>query len=204
MTVTEQSTERSAAPPARSSHRRSSRRRRRRRSPVVPLLIGAAVTSGAALAVYVRVTRRRRRRTVGGPRRTPASASRSPDGRLRPRPPRRRRPPSRSSRDAGTSAPHRTRLAPPLPAAHGTGTFVTAKSSGKVIGDGSDVRRFKVQVEEGTGVDPKKAAAEISAVLADERGWTRDRKHSFQLVSGGAYDFEVKIATPDTVDDICG
>ncbi|EFL24076.1 putative membrane protein, partial [Streptomyces himastatinicus ATCC 53653] len=86
----------------------------------------------------------------------------------------------------------------------GTGTFVTAKSSGKVIGGAGDVRRFKVQVEEGTGIDPKKAAAEISAVLADERGWTRDRKHSFQLVSGGDFDFEVKIATPDTVDDICG
>ncbi|WP_421110511.1 DUF3152 domain-containing protein [Streptomyces sp. NEAU-S77] len=207
MTVTEPSPERSAAPPARSSHRRSSRRRRRRRSPVVPLLIGAAVTSGAALAVYAVLPG-----DGGGVRSAPAdsaAATRSPAADYAPTAAP-TAPPSRSSRDAGPARP----TAPTSPAGTGTptgtaspagtGTFVTAKSSGKVIGDGGDVRRFKVQVEEGTGVDPKRAAAEISAVLADERGWTRDRKHSFQLVSGGAYDFEVKIATPDTVDDICG
>ncbi|MER6138958.1 DUF3152 domain-containing protein [Streptomyces sparsogenes] len=84
------------------------------------------------------------------------------------------------------------------------GVFVTAKSSGAVIGEGSRLRRFKVQVEKGTGVDPERAAAEISAVLADKRGWTRDRRHSFQLVSDGPSDFQVKIATPATVDEICG
>ncbi|WP_413102704.1 DUF3152 domain-containing protein [Streptomyces sp. Inha503] len=85
-----------------------------------------------------------------------------------------------------------------------TGEFVTAKSSGAVIGKGSDLRRFKVMVEKGTGVDAKRAAAEISAILADKRGWTNDGKHSFQLVADGRSDFEVKIATPDTVDKICG
>ncbi|MFI0821802.1 DUF3152 domain-containing protein [Streptomyces sp. NPDC021098] len=186
MTVTEPS-----APP---SHRRSTRRRRRRRKPVVPLLIGAAVASGALLATYALLPG-----DGGGVRSAPAdspadAAEVSPSPTTAPP----SAPPSRSSRDAAPTRP----AAPTAPA--GTGTFRTAKASGKVIGDGGDVRRFKVQVEEGTGVDPKKAAAEISAVLADRRGWTRDRKHAFQLVSGGSYDFEVKIATPDTVDDICG
>ncbi|WP_275559727.1 DUF3152 domain-containing protein [Streptomyces sp. 5-6(2022)] len=85
-----------------------------------------------------------------------------------------------------------------------TGEFVTAKSSGTVIGKGGDLRRFKVMVEKGTGVDAKRAAAEISAILADKRGWTNDGIHSFQLVADGPSDFEVKIATPDTVDEICG
>ncbi|MEU1663316.1 DUF3152 domain-containing protein [Streptomyces sparsogenes] len=84
------------------------------------------------------------------------------------------------------------------------GVFVTAKSSGAVIGEGSRLRRFKVQVEKSTGIDPERAAAEISAILADKRGWTADRRHSFQLVSDGPSDFQVKIATPDTVDEICG
>ncbi|MFI0777876.1 DUF3152 domain-containing protein [Streptomyces sp. NPDC021212] len=191
MTVTEHQ---SATSPARPSHRRSSRRRRRR-TPVVPLLIGAAVTSGVLLAGYVLLPG-----DGGGVRAAPAdspAASQSPTAAHSPTAAP-SAPPSRSSRDAGP-----TRPGAPTSAA-GTGTFITAKASGKVIGDGGDVRRFKVQVEQGTGVDPKRAAADISAVLADERGWTRDRKHSFQLVSGGAYDFEVKIATPDTVDDICG
>ncbi|WP_218053512.1 DUF3152 domain-containing protein [Streptomyces rhizosphaericus] len=85
-----------------------------------------------------------------------------------------------------------------------TGEFVTARSSGAVIGKGSDPRRFKVMVEKGTGVDAKRAAAEISAILADKRGWTNDGEHSFQPVADGPSDFEVKIATPDTVDEICG
>lgn len=85
-----------------------------------------------------------------------------------------------------------------------TGEFVTAKSSGAVIGEGSDALRFKVMVEKGTGVNAKRAAAEISAVLADRRGWTNDGTHSFRLVADGPSDFEVKIATPDTVDKICG
>ncbi|GAA2330445.1 DUF3152 domain-containing protein [Streptomyces cuspidosporus] len=84
------------------------------------------------------------------------------------------------------------------------GVFVTAKSSGAVIGEGGRPRRFKVQVEKGTDVDPERAAAEISAILADRRGWTRDGRHSFRLVSGDPSDFQVKIATPATVDRICG
>lgn len=59
-------------------------------------------------------------------------------------------------------------------------------------------------MEDGSGVDPAAAAAQIQAILADPRGWTSDRHNGFQLVSSGAYDFTVKIATPDTVDSICG
>jgi Protein of unknown function (DUF3152) len=85
----------------------------------------------------------------------------------------------------------------------GNGVFTTASASGKSDGTGTP-RRYKVQVEQGTGVSATDAAQEIEGILADPRGWTADGKDAFQLVSGGSYDFEVKIATPTTVDKICG
>lgn len=88
--------------------------------------------------------------------------------------------------------------------ATGPGTFVTAQADGTTVGTGSRVRRYKVLVEEGLDVRPGAAAAEIADVLADRRGWTRDGTNSFRLVSSGSYDFVVKIATPGTVDEICG
>jgi hypothetical protein len=88
--------------------------------------------------------------------------------------------------------------------ATGPGTFTAARADGKVVGQGSRMRRYKVLIEDGIEISPEKAAAEIAAVLADRRGWTRDGNNSFQLVGSGSYDFVVKIATPGTVDNICG
>ncbi|MFD8079654.1 DUF3152 domain-containing protein [Streptomyces sp. NPDC059718] len=86
---------------------------------------------------------------------------------------------------------------------NGNGIFTTATAEGRAVGTGV-IRRYRVQVEGGTGIDPEDAAALISSILADKRGWTRDRRNGFQLVSSGAYDFAVKIASPATVDRICG
>lgn len=88
--------------------------------------------------------------------------------------------------------------------ATGPGTFTTAQADGGVVGTGSRMRRYKVLVEDGVDVSASAAAAEISAVLADRRGWTRDGVNSFQPVGSGSYDFVVKIATPGTTDRICG
>jgi hypothetical protein len=85
----------------------------------------------------------------------------------------------------------------------GNGIFHTAQASGKAAGTGT-LRRYEVQVEEGTGVAPDEAAREIEAILADRRSWTADGHDAFQLVSQGTVDFVVKIATPATVDRICG
>lgn len=108
---------------------------------------------------------------------------------------------SPSTRDSPSASPSASAIAIP---ATGPGTFVTARADGTTVGDGSRVRRYKVLVEEGLDVRPGAAAAEIADVLADRRGWTRDGANSFRLVSGGSYDFVVKIATPGTVDEICG
>jgi Protein of unknown function (DUF3152) len=105
---------------------------------------------------------------------------------------------------SGTKAP----AAPRTPAdssvpQQGTGRFSTADASGKAAGHGT-IRRYEVQVEGGTGISAAAAAHEIQGILADKRGWTDDGRDGFQLVASGPADFVIKIATPDTVDDICG
>ncbi|MFG2316678.1 DUF3152 domain-containing protein [Streptomyces tendae] len=117
--------------------------------------------------------------------------------------------PSASPSSKSSPSPSASPSASPSPStiaipATGPGTFVTAKADGTTVGTGSRVRRYKVLVEEGIDVRPSAAAAEIADVLADDRGWTRDRTNSFRLVGSGSYDFVVKIATPGTVDEICG
>ncbi|MEU5627815.1 MULTISPECIES: DUF3152 domain-containing protein [Streptomyces] len=117
--------------------------------------------------------------------------------------------PSASPSPKSSPSPSASPSASPSPStiaipATGPGTFVTAQADGTTVGTGSRVRRYKVLIEEGIDVRPSAAAAEIADVLADGRGWTRDGTNSFRLVSSGSYDFVVKIATPGTVDEICG
>ncbi|WP_079128451.1 DUF3152 domain-containing protein [Streptomyces niveus] len=87
---------------------------------------------------------------------------------------------------------------------NGPGTFTTARSAGSPVGSGATVRRYRVQVEEGIELSERDAAVEIETILAHPRGWTADGRNSFQLVGSGPSDFDVKIATPGTVDRICG
>ncbi|WP_328659302.1 DUF3152 domain-containing protein [Streptomyces sp. NBC_00334] len=116
-------------------------------------------------------------------------------------------PPSPSPSPSGSPSAKVSASASPstiaIPAT-GPGTFVTAQADGTTVGTGSRVRRYKVLVEKGIDVRPSAAADEIADVLADDRGWTQDGTNSFRLVSSGSYDFVVKIATPGTVDRICG
>ncbi|MDT0442201.1 DUF3152 domain-containing protein [Streptomyces johnsoniae] len=86
----------------------------------------------------------------------------------------------------------------------GPGTFRVASGGGEPVGRGT-VFRYQVQVEDGIALDPDDTAAEVHAVLGHERGWTRDGRTGFRLVGGDeAADFLVRIATPATVDAICG
>ncbi|MFD0279941.1 DUF3152 domain-containing protein [Kitasatospora sp. NPDC127111] len=115
-----------------------------------------------------------------------------------------------------TPSPTRTPTPPPAPEpsapepsapdpgpGKGSGSFTVAPGAAAPVGKGP-VRRYRVEVEDGIGIDPAAAAAQIQGILADKRGWTNDRRNGFQLVASGAYDFTVKIASPGTVDRICG
>ncbi|WSB92273.1 DUF3152 domain-containing protein [Streptomyces cellulosae] len=86
----------------------------------------------------------------------------------------------------------------------GSGTFVTARSGGETVGQGSRPLRYVVEVEDGLDVSPSAAAEEIAEILGAPRGWTHDPDHAFQLVGAGApHDLSIKIATPATADALC-
>ncbi|MFI6644317.1 DUF3152 domain-containing protein [Streptomyces sp. NPDC050504] len=81
------------------------------------------------------------------------------------------------------------------------GTFTQARATGQAFGKGP-LRRYSVQVEDGTGVSAEQAAREIQKILAHPRGWAAHGRGSFQLVADRP-DFTVRIATPDTADRLC-
>ncbi|GAA4010871.1 hypothetical protein GCM10022232_59980 [Streptomyces plumbiresistens] len=66
------------------------------------------------------------------------------------------------------------------------------------------VLRYRVEVEDGLKLSAAAVAEQVEGILADRRGWTADGRSAFQRVSGGSTDFAVRVATPGTVDKICG
>ncbi|MFH9294209.1 DUF3152 domain-containing protein [Streptomyces sp. NPDC017520] len=85
--------------------------------------------------------------------------------------------------------------------ASGPGTFTVARAGVDPKGSGS---AYRVEVENGSGVDPDRAAEEIAAVLAHPRGWSHGGEQSFRQVADGPAGLVIKIATPATTDRICG
>ncbi len=85
----------------------------------------------------------------------------------------------------------------------GPGTFTTASGTSAKVGQGR-TWRYRVEIEKGLELSAADVAEEVEGILSDPRGWTTDGKSAFQRVSGGTTDFVVKVATPGTVDDICG
>jgi hypothetical protein len=84
--------------------------------------------------------------------------------------------------------------------ASGPGTFTTAPADPHGDPGGHP---YRVEVEDGTGVDPGEAAARIAEILGDERGWTRDGRVSFRRVADDSATLVIRIATPDTTDRLC-
>ncbi|MET9604739.1 DUF3152 domain-containing protein [Streptomyces sp. NPDC006512] len=91
---------------------------------------------------------------------------------------------------------------PSAPAA-GPGTFTASTVTGQPQGKGP-VRSWRIEVEQGSGVDPEAAARSVEAILGDPRGWIRDPAYGFRMAGPGQpVDFTVKIATPSTTDRLC-
>ncbi|MFI8279079.1 DUF3152 domain-containing protein [Streptomyces sp. NPDC085929] len=85
----------------------------------------------------------------------------------------------------------------------GPGVFAASSRTGQPQGKGP-ARRWRIEVEEGSGVDANAAAQSVEAILGDPRGWIKDPAYGFQLVGAGQpVDFTVKIATPKTTDRLC-
>ncbi|MGN9820037.1 DUF3152 domain-containing protein [Streptomyces sp. SD11] len=107
------------------------------------------------------------------------------------------------SPDSATSPSAASSASPSIPSS-GPGTFTTAGGGSGTVGKGTRTLRYKVVVENGLAQSAGDVADQVEDVLADRRGWTADGRSGFKRVSTGSADFVVRLATPGTVDEICG
>ncbi|WP_257139075.1 DUF3152 domain-containing protein, partial [Streptomyces sp. rh34] len=179
------------------------RRRRDRRRAASLAVLALVVVAGAALLVG------RPWQDGGGPANAAPDPSRTapadgPDNAAEPLedPPPTTPPPSASASASASASDEKDGdvRAEDIPAS-GPGTFTVARAGVDAKGRGS---AYRVEVEDGSGVDPDRAAADIAAVLADPRGWSHDGEHAFRQVADGPAGLVIKIATPATTDRICG
>ncbi|MFE9171815.1 DUF3152 domain-containing protein [Streptomyces kebangsaanensis] len=82
----------------------------------------------------------------------------------------------------------------------GPGTFTVATAG---VEDTSTGRPYRVEVEDGIGVDPDEAAEQIAAVLDHEQGWSHSGDVVFRQVADESATLVIRIATPNTSDGIC-
>ncbi|MFC9299518.1 DUF3152 domain-containing protein [Streptomyces sp. NPDC057011] len=198
---------RSSSPRAR---RRAERRRRMRRT----IFLGSAVLVAASATAYAmapgdettsvadgRTAVRPDRSQDGQPSGGSGAASRG--GQRAPAPGASSPAPSQPASASPTPTPGASgTTTTPVPVS-GPGTFKASTAAGGSQGKGTALR-WRVEVEEGSGVDPDAAARSVEAILGDPRGWTRDPAYGFRLVGAGQpVDFTVRIATPTTTDRLC-
>lgn len=105
--------------------------------------------------------------------------------------------PSPSSAPPTTAAP--TTAAPTTTTP--TGRFNAASATGPVVGEGP-LRTYRVEVEEGSGIDAGRFGDRVEEILSDPRGWTTVDGISLQRVAGEA-ELVVTLATPATTDELC-
>jgi len=96
------------------------------------------------------------------------------------------------------------RMPGPAPSA-GPGTFRYASGHGEVLGSVGTLRRYRVAVETGAGVDAQEFAETVDLVLGDPRSWIGSGRLRLQRVParGGAHDFTIHLATARTAGRMC-
>ncbi|PTA45353.1 DUF3152 domain-containing protein [Micromonospora sp. RP3T] len=86
----------------------------------------------------------------------------------------------------------------------GPGTFAVADGRSPVRGQAGPLRRYRIEVEHGTGQDADAFAATVDAVLGDPRSWIASGELRVQRVpEAAAADFTVYLATPATSERMC-
>ena len=106
----------------------------------------------------------------------------------------------------------------------GAGTFTPATGGTDLVGTGATLVKYRIEVENGItwGANPvwtpTSFATAVDTIIAGPRGWTDTADHpitdtaekmtgaswSFQRVSDTSYSVRVLLATPNTVDKLCG
>ncbi|MDQ0794680.1 DUF3152 domain-containing protein [Streptomyces sp. B1I3] len=113
-------------------------------------------------------------------------------------------PPFASAEDTVPASPPASSEAPatgPDVPGSGPGTFTVARAG---LSRATGGNHYRVEVEDGLDVDPDEAADDIGEILADPRGWAHGGRTSFHQVADASAGLVIKIATPDTTDEICG
>ncbi|MGP3688326.1 DUF3152 domain-containing protein [Streptomyces sp. IBSNAI002] len=84
----------------------------------------------------------------------------------------------------------------------GSGAFDTVPGVAKAPGKGKLVR-YRVDVEQGLGLDPQLFAEAVHRTLNDDRSWARGGARTFERVPGGETDFVITLASPGTTAKWC-
>ncbi|MEU7605548.1 DUF3152 domain-containing protein [Streptomyces sp. NPDC041003] len=84
----------------------------------------------------------------------------------------------------------------------GPGTFDTVPGVAKAPGKGKLVR-YRVDVEQGLGLDPQLFAEAVQRTLNDPRSWAHGGAMTFERVPGGEADFVITLASPGTTGVWC-
>ncbi|MFD9267474.1 DUF3152 domain-containing protein [Streptomyces goshikiensis] len=84
----------------------------------------------------------------------------------------------------------------------GPGTFDTVPGVAKAPGKGKLVR-YRVDVEQGLGLDPQLFAEAVQRTLNDDRSWSHKGAMTFERVPGGEADFVITLASPGTTGFWC-
>ncbi|MGW6691865.1 DUF3152 domain-containing protein [Streptomyces sp. NPDC054961] len=84
----------------------------------------------------------------------------------------------------------------------GPGTFDTVPGVAPAPGKGKVVR-YRVDVEQGLGLDPQLFAEAVHRTLNDDRSWGHGGTKTFERVPGGEADFVITLASPGTTGVWC-
>ncbi|MFD8195397.1 DUF3152 domain-containing protein [Streptomyces wuyuanensis] len=95
-----------------------------------------------------------------------------------------------------------TRQFPLDPKLKGSGKFEAVPGLDRAPGKGRKVR-YRVDVEQGLGLDGKLFADAVQKTLNDERSWAHGGAMSFERVSSGKPEFVITLASPGTTATWC-
>lgn len=168
-------------------HRAPSRRRRLQAMAVLTSTLIASAVMVAAGAVYVLgadpAEQDRNRATAVPPvSSAPATALPSPV----------------PSVQSATKAPSKDPSSVPE---QGAGTFKDAGDGGKRAGDSGTLVQYRVEVENGLGLQVGRFTRAVESTLGDRRGWTADGQYSFLRTADAP--LRVVLASPATTDRLC-
>ncbi|MET8507572.1 DUF3152 domain-containing protein [Streptomyces sp. NPDC004787] len=88
------------------------------------------------------------------------------------------------------------------PGLHGSGKFDAVPGFDKAPGKGRKIR-YRIDVEQGLGLDGALFAQAVQKTLNDPRSWAGRGEMTFERISSGDPDFVITLASPGTTGDWC-